>query len=161
MPFTIRTAHETERPAADRVARVAFSEYEAAFPEWIPALRERDLMTQLALEGELVVAERGGMIVGTVGYVPPGRSPRDIFEPEWSVVRMMAVDPAHRGKGIARALVAECARRARRDRANALALYTSPAMAAAVALYQGLGFKRLFAIAPVMGMPAEVYVLAL
>ena len=118
-------------------------------------------MAKLALDGELLVADEGGTIVGTVGYLPPGRSRDDVFQSDWAVVRMMAVDPAHRGRGIARVLVDECAHRARRDGALALALYTSPAMKTAVELYRRVGFQYRFAIPPVIGMPAEVYTLDL
>jgi ribosomal protein S18 acetylase RimI-like enzyme len=161
MSITIRRASEAEREAADRVARVAFAEYEAKYPDWIPVLRDTRPMTQLALDGELLVAEIHGAIVGTVAYLAPGRSRDDVFHADWAVLRMMAVDPAHRGHGVARALVEECARLARRDRASALALYTSPAMKAAVELYRRAGFRHQSAIAPVMGMPCEVYALQL
>ena len=161
MSFAIRTARESEREAADRIARTAFAEYEAAFPDWIPLLRTGHPMANLALDGELLVADEDGVIVGTVGYLPPGRSRDDVFQPDWAVLRMMAVHPAHRGRGIARALVDECAHRARRDGAHALALYTSPAMKTAVELYRRVGFQYRFAIPPVIGMPAEVYTLDL
>ncbi len=157
----VRTALPPEHEAADRIARVAFAEYEAAFPDWVPLLEHGRPMARLAAEGELLVAERAGTIVGTVGYLPPGRSKEAVFRAEWAVLRMMAVDPAHRGHGIARALAEECARRARRDGAASLALYTSPAMKTAVELYLRMGFQRRCDIPPVIGMPAVLYELPL
>jgi ribosomal protein S18 acetylase RimI-like enzyme len=47
-----------------------------------------------------------------------------------------------RGRGVGRALVAECVRRARAMGAAALGLHTSASMTAAIALYEGLGFVR-------------------
>jgi len=161
MPTKIRTALHSDHEAADGIARVAFGEYEAEFPDWIPLLREGRPMARLAAEGELLVAESDGVIVGAVGYLPPGRSKDAVFRPDWAVLRMMAVHPAHRGHGIARALAEECAQRARRDGAASLALYTSPAMKTAVALYVRMGFQRRNEIAPVIGMPAVVYELPL
>jgi ribosomal protein S18 acetylase RimI-like enzyme len=161
MPFAIRTAALHDHHDADRVARIAFSEYVPRYPDWIPILREGRPMAKLAAEGELIVAEMNGSIVGTVGYMPPGRSRDECFKREWSVLRMMAVDPAHRGHGIARALVDECVRRARRDGARALALYTSPAMETAVAMYVKAGFRHLGPLPPVIGMPADLYMLPL
>jgi GNAT superfamily N-acetyltransferase len=161
MPITIRTALHSEHEAADRVARIAFREYEAEFPDWIPLLRDGRPMARLAAEGELLVADGDGAIVGAVGYLPPGRSKEAVFRPEWAVLRMMAVDPAHRGHGIARALATECARRARRDNAASLALYTSPAMKTAVELYLRMGFRQRNAIGHVIGMPAVVFELPL
>ena len=70
-----------------------------------------------------------------------------------------AVDPAHRGHGISRALADECARRARRDGAKALALFTSPAMKIAIAMYRRMGFEYVRDIPAVYGMAAELYVL--
>ena len=155
--FLIRTARATDHDAAERVARLAFAEYEAEYPDWIPVLRDGRPMSKIAEEGELLVAEKDGAIVGCVGYIPPGRSRNAVFAKDWAALRFMAVDPAHRGSGISRALAEECARRARRDGAAALALFTSPAMKIAAAMYQRIGFKFLRRIAPVYGMTAELY----
>jgi ribosomal protein S18 acetylase RimI-like enzyme len=153
----IRTARKSDHDAADRVARLAFAEYERDYPEWVPVLLEGRPMSKIAAEGELVVAEMEGAIVGCVGYIPPGRSRNAVFAKEWAALRFMAVDPAHRGRGISRALAEECAARARRDGAPVLALFTSPAMTIAIAMYQRMGFKLVRRIDPVYGMPAELY----
>jgi ribosomal protein S18 acetylase RimI-like enzyme len=162
MSIAIRTAREPDLPAANRIARLAFAEYEAAYPEWTPVLRDTLPMTELAAEAEVLLAEWDGEFAGTVGYVPPGRAPRyDFFPPEWALLRMMAVDPAHRGKGIAQALLDECVRLARQDNAHVLGLFTTPTMKAAVSLYRRAGFRYEFAIGPMRGAPCDVYVLPL
>ena len=159
MSLIVRSASRADHEAADRVARAAFREYEAEYPDWIPVLRDGRPMSRIAAEGELLVAEKDGAIAGCVGYIPPGRSRNPVFEPQWAALRFMAVDPAHRGFGISRALAEECARRARRDGAAALALFTSPAMRIAVAMYQRMGFRFQRRIDPVYGMIADLYVL--
>lgn len=159
MSVTIRTATGGDLEAADRVARAAFREYESDYPDWVPVLRDGRPMARIAEEGVLLVAENDGAIVGCVGYIPPGRSSNPVFQPEWAALRFMAVDPAHRGLGISRALAEECARRARSDGATALALFTSPAMKIAVAMYQRMGFRFQRRIDPVYGMVADLYVL--
>ena len=159
MPFPIRTAHESEREAADRVAARSFAEYEREYPDWSPVLHGGNPMAAIAGEGELLVAEKDGAIVGCVGYIPPGRSRNPVFGKDWAALRFMAVDPAHRGEGISRALADECVRRARRDGAKALALFTSPAMKVAIAMYRRMGFEFQREIAPVYGMAAELYLL--
>ena len=159
MAFTIRTARDSEREAADQVAERSFAEYEHEYPDWQPVLHGGTPMAKIAEEGELVVAEMNGAIVGCVGYIPPGRSRNPVFEKDWAALRFMAVDPAHRGHGISRALADECRRRAERDRAKALALFTSPAMKIAIAMYRRMGFEFQREIAPVYGMAAELYVL--
>ena len=117
-------------------------------------------MSRIADEGELLVAETGGRIVGCVGYIPPGRSRSAVFEKDWAALRFMAVDPQARGQGISRSLAEECARRAKRDGAAHLALFTSPAMAIAIAMYKRMGFRFVRRIDPVYGMQAELYLLS-
>jgi ribosomal protein S18 acetylase RimI-like enzyme len=159
MSFTIRTARDSELGEADRVAGRSFAEYEAEYPEWGPVVRGGHPMTKLAEEGEILVAEIDGAVAGCVCYVPPGRSRHPAFDADWAALRVMAVDPAHRGHGVSRALAEECARRAKRDGAKALALFTSPAMKIAIALYKRMGFQFQREIAPVHGMAAELYLL--
>ena len=160
MPFTIRTAEKGEHAIADRIAQRSFAEYERAYPEWGPVLHGGAPMTNIASEGgEILVAEVGEQFAGCVGYMPPGRSIHPVFQEDWAALRFMAVDPAHRGQGISHALAEECARRAKRDGAKALALFTSPAMTIAIAMYRRMGFEFQREIAPVHGMAAELYLL--
>jgi len=161
MAVSVRTARESEFDAAERVARLAFAEYEAEYPDWIPVLRDGRPMSKIAEEGSLLVADKDGVIVGCVGYIPPGRSRNPVFRKDWAALRFMAVDPAARGLGASRALAEECALRARRDGATALALFTSPAMKIAVAMYRRMGFEFQRRIDPVYGMAAELYLLPL
>lgn len=56
------------------------------------------------------------------------------------MIRVLAIAPAARGHGIARALTDECLRRARSDGAPAVGLRTAEAMTAARALYESVGF---------------------
>ena len=92
-----------------------------------------------------IVAEQDRAIVGTpscsdpTGIVLPGagpaRPPRS-----WPEVRLLAVAPAARGRGVGAGLMQECVRRARGWGAPALELPTTPMMGAAVRLYARLGF---------------------
>ena len=54
----------------------------------------------------------------------------------------MAVDPGQRGRGTARALMRDCASRARAAGARELVLQTGGFMTAAIGLYESLGFRR-------------------
>ena len=157
----IRTADAIDLQALDDVVRRAYAEYEDDFPDWTPALRGTGLMTQLARDAEILAATLDDTVSGGVGYVAPGRARAPCFPAEWAVLRLMAVDPACRGRGVAGALVQECARRAREDRAPVLGLYTSPAMKIAVAMYRRAGFQYRETLAPVMGMPCHLYALTL
>jgi ribosomal protein S18 acetylase RimI-like enzyme len=57
-------------------------------------------------------------------------------------MRMLAVAPAAQGRGVGRALVAECIARTRAGGRTGIALYTRPFMTAAHRLYESLGFRR-------------------
>jgi GNAT superfamily N-acetyltransferase len=61
---------------------------------------------------------------------------------DYPEVRLLAVVPAARGKGVGAALIDECARRARRAGATTLGLHTMDMMRAAVRMYERMGFVR-------------------
>lgn len=89
----------------------------------------------------LVVAE-DGRLVGAVHYYPPGTSDVKYFPVEWASLRVLAVAPAYRGKGLGRLLTDECIRRARRDSAAMLGLHTSELMTVAIQMYERMGFRQ-------------------
>jgi ribosomal protein S18 acetylase RimI-like enzyme len=161
MGLLVHPADAVQLALADAIACRAYAEYEKDFPDWVPHLRRGLPMTDLAREARILVAEIDGAVAGAVGYVAPHRDRHAVFPRDWAVLRFMAVDPGHRRKGVARALVEECTRLARSDRAEVLGLFTSPAMTTAFALYLRMGFVRERPMAPVMGMPAEVLALRL
>lgn len=81
-------------------------------------------------------------IVGSVGYCPAGKGDPEIFPPDWATILLLAVSPTHRGRGIARTLIATCIQCARDDGARVLGLFTSELMVAAQQLYESFGFQR-------------------
>jgi ribosomal protein S18 acetylase RimI-like enzyme len=89
--------------------------------------------------------------------VPPGRPKPSCFDVGWPIIRMLVVDPAHRGQGAGGALTEECINRARRDRSPVIALHTSPFMAVALSMYIRMGFELLRDGPPVFGAPTAVY----
>src|SRR4051812_47726283 len=46
-------------------------------------------------------------IVG-VAYIVPSGNPTEIFQADWSYIRMVAVNPAYRGQGISKTLATMC-----------------------------------------------------
>ena len=60
----------------------------------------------------------------------------------WPEVRLLAVAPAGRGRGVGEGLMRECVRRARARGAPILALHTTDMMRTAMRLYGRLGFVR-------------------
>ena len=100
-------------------------------------------------------------IVGSVGYCPAGKSDLAIFPTEWAAVLLLAVAPAHRGRGIARTLVSACIQCARDDAAQAIGLFTSEVMTAAQQLYESMGFRRDGELPPKYGLRYRRYKLPL
>ena len=91
---------------------------------------------------EVLVAEHGGRIVGSVTLLPDAADDGHPWPPGGAVLRLLAVDPAARGSGVGTALTAACAARAREHGARYLALHTAPVMEAATRLYERHGFRR-------------------
>ena len=98
-----------------------------------------------------IVAEEGGTMVGSVVLIPAGtvfHGPNDEeFTTQWPEVRLLAVPPSSRGKGIGSILLGECIRRARESGSNAITLHTPDMMHVAMQLYDRRGFVRMPEIA--------------
>ncbi|MFD8416659.1 GNAT family N-acetyltransferase [Streptomyces sp. NPDC059650] len=93
--------------------------------------------------GEVLVAVRGGEVLGGVTFAPPGSPLADVAGPHEAEFRMLAVAPEARGAGVGEALVRACIGRARAlDGVTALTLSTQPAMRGAQRIYARLGFVR-------------------
>ena len=111
-----------------------------AFEEY--RVDQRDVRSRLA-DSQLIVAEEDGRIVGTVTFYPPGSDKKGENWPlEWAAIRLLAVHPEARGKGIGRLLTDECLRRARSLGAPVVGLHTAHIMAVAQAMYERMGFTR-------------------
>lgn len=147
----IRRATPEDIEPARAVLRAAYVEYEDAFPagNWAPYLADILDLEGRAEASELIVAEADGAIAGCVSYFPPGAKasyPSDSFSehwpPQWAAFRLLAVDPAKRGRGVGRLLTLECIDDARAAGAPALGLHTTAPMRIARAMYERMGFER-------------------
>lgn len=143
----IRDARDSDHDALRDVTLSAYQEYAAPMsPHWEDY--RGNILTTLAdvKPAEQIVAEQDGTIVGTVLLYPAGT----IFHlpdgtsvgTDLPEVRLLAVVPKVRGRGVGAALMQECMRRARRSGAAALTLHTTDMMQAAVRMYEHLGFIR-------------------
>jgi GNAT superfamily N-acetyltransferase len=94
---------------------------------------------------EQIVAELEGTIIGSIVLFPANTLAYKGYmdELEYPEIRMLAVIPEARGKGVATALVHECIRRAKVKGYQSIGLHTADYMESAVRLYERLGFKRL------------------
>lgn len=163
-PLTVRGAGPGDRDAIQAVTLAAYLEYAAAIPAQWEGYRHNILATLgAASPGTQIVALDHDRMVGAVLLYPAGTS---IENPggtavtlTWPEVRLLAVAPAARGRGVGAALMSECIHRARSAGATALTLHTTDLMQAAMRLYERLGFERAPALdlEPAPGIIAKGY----
>jgi GNAT superfamily N-acetyltransferase len=165
----IRDARPSDRGAILAATLAAYEQYAAALAPPLWAMYRQSIQATLAdvRPAAQIVAEEGGALVGTVLLYPagavmanPGGTPVPL---EWPEVRLLAVPPAARGKGVARRLMEECIRRARAAGAPALTLHTADIMSVAMRLYERMGFARAVELdfSPAPGIVAKGYKLPL
>ncbi|HSK90361.1 MAG TPA: GNAT family N-acetyltransferase [Euzebyales bacterium] len=92
---------------------------------------------------EVLVAVDGDRLLGGVTYVGrAGTAYAEFTDADAAGIRMLAVDPGARGRGIGAALVRACVTRARASGRGRIVLHTTPAMTSAQGMYRRLGFVR-------------------
>ena len=142
----VRDARADERAAVRALTLAAYAEHAHVMAPAAWAALDGAVRAALDADGaaERIVAEHDGALVGSVHLYPPATDAYGALADHapWPELRLLAVAPAARGLGVGGALVAECARRARRMGAAALGLHTSRSMGAAMRLYARLGFVR-------------------
>ena len=146
--LVIREARPDEREAIIVLTLVAYGEYAAHMPEpYWEAYRANIVatLTDVAPAAQLV-ARSGDAIVGTVLLYPPhgftAPSGEALLTVATPTVRLLAVAPAARGRGVGSQLMAECVRRALELGSTALTLHTTGMMQAARRMYGRMGFVR-------------------
>lgn len=95
-------------------------------------------------------------IIG-VAYIIPSGNPTNLFQSDWSYIRMVAVNPKYQGNGIAKNLTSMCIDFAKRNGEKIIALHTSEFMNAARHIYESLGFRKLKEIPPLFGKKYWLY----
>lgn len=90
----------------------------------------------------LVAADGDGTVLGAVTFCRPPSPYAEVAEPGEAEFRMLAVDPATRGRGVGAALVQACLDLARQHGDETLVLSSLPSMHTAHRLYERLGFVR-------------------
>jgi ribosomal protein S18 acetylase RimI-like enzyme len=143
--ISLRDARGDEFDDVARVMADAYAQYIPPNPTgMLLAYRDdvRDVRSRLG-ESTLIVAEDRGELVGAVTYYPDASAESAGGWPAgWAALRLLAVHPTARGRGIGRLLTEECIRRARAAGCPAIALHTTELMAVARAMYERMGFAR-------------------
>jgi len=160
----VREARAGDRGAIEAVTLAAYQEYAPQMPQHWELYRQNIVGTLAKIEPEhQLVAEQAGRIVGAVLLYPAGTSltsPRGetitLALPE---VRLLAVSPEGRGRGVGEALMRECLRLAQESGAPGITLHTTEMMQAAMRLYERMGFVRVpeLDLRPLPGVVAKGY----
>ena len=142
--LVVRDATPADYPAIRDVVTAAYRQYADLVPPdifsaYLAGLLDLDTH---ARHGRLLVAEADQWICA-FGAFYQDASVKGIGMPAgWASGRALAVHPATRGNGAARALMAAGERLAREAGAPVLAFHTVSFMTGAIALYERLGYDR-------------------
>jgi ribosomal protein S18 acetylase RimI-like enzyme len=140
----IREAGAGELETAEALVKGAYREYRELVPaagwqHWMESI------TQALHEGAglLLMAEVEGVMQGVVQFFPDARRSRQGHWPAGAAtIRLLAVRPEARGRGLGLRLTEECLHRARELKIPTIYLYTGRFMRAAIHIYEKLGFVR-------------------
>lgn len=124
----LRPATPADAPRLADIVQAAYGHYVERLGRPRPML---DDYAEVIRRDQVVVAERGGAVVGLV-VLQVGD--------EGFVVDNVAVDPAHKGSGVGRALLERAEAEARRAGFDSVALYTHERMTENLALYERIGY---------------------
>ncbi len=141
--FEIRAARPGEYAAVGELTATAYLADGLVHTDYLTALRDassRGALGHLLVAVEVTTHE----LLGTASLFTASAGPRwaEGASEGDAVLRMLAVAPAARRRGVGRALTLACIRRARQMGLKRLLLSTAPAMQAAQSLYRELGFRR-------------------
>jgi len=140
----IRDARDEERRRILDLTISAYEEYASVIPAHWEGYRKAITSTLSDVKpAAQIIAELNGVPVGAVLLYPAGCSLNgssvSLTFPE---IRLLAVSPKERGRGVGGALMHECVGRARRSGAAGVTLHTSEFMRVGKAMYERMGFKR-------------------
>lgn len=140
----IHEVRESEYAAAGEATARAYVEFATrGWAYWEPYLARIADVAGRAQRSTVLVASVSGEIAGSATLELDGRMNPESTEPlapNEAHVRMLGVDPAYRGRGVARRLVVACIDVARAHGKRLLTLETTAAMKAAQQLYASMGF---------------------
>lgn len=140
----IRHAAPDEISEIEAVCVAAFSEYRGEMPLTVFESYIDDLhhLSDHWHEAEVLVAEVGGHIAGSVLFYADASTEGLGLPQGWSGFRKLAVHPRKRGRGLGRSLTQACIDSARRRHAPTIGIHTVSFMRAAWRIYERMGFRR-------------------
>jgi len=141
---SLRDADRGDHDAIRAVVRAAYGQYQPVlgdevYRRYLDDLLDIDLH---AGRGRLIVAELDGAIAASAAFYPDATRQGLGWPSGWASGRGLAVHPAARGRGVARAMLTTFEQLARQAGAAAFGFHTGEFMTSAVALYQRMGYER-------------------
>ena len=163
----VRSAVPADHGAIRAVVIAAYGQYAEQIPPDIFSAYLANLLDLKAhaSHGPLFVAEADEQVCGYAAFYPDASVQGVGWPPGWASGRALAVHPAARGLGVARALIATGERLAQDGGSPVLAFHTHSYMTGAIALYEGLGYRRVpgfdFDVAARFGRPGAAPITAM
>jgi len=159
--FIYREGSPSEKQALQQLGVLSYNQFSKilAPEDWMTMhgfLHSDKMWDQLANNSKIFVCEHEKKLIG-MAYLVPSGNPTRIYPADWSYVRMVGVDPAYRGKGIARRLTQMCVDYSRQSNETIVGLHTSEKMDDARHIYESIGFKPFREIDPIYGMRYFLY----
>jgi GNAT superfamily N-acetyltransferase len=142
--LVVRDAAPADHPAIRDVVIAAYRQYADLIAPDIFSAYLADLLDldTHARQGRLLVVEADQWVCAFGAWYPDASDLGVGLQPGWASGRALAVHPAARGNGAARALMAAGERLTCEAGAPGLAFYTVSFMTGAIALYERLGYRR-------------------
>lgn len=145
MRVTVRAAEPADLERVGELTALAYiadgliSPDHAYVAELQDAVRRHDHATVLVAAEQVPDGER---VIGTITIATPDSPYAEVAAPDELELRMLAVDPGARRRGIGELLMREAIERGLGWGAQRVVLSTMPAMAAAQRMYERLGLRR-------------------
>lgn len=155
--FIVRPYLKKDKEIINSVAIEAFAQFKEHYNDWKLIKSVVGNMASLETTSDLIVAEVNNEVVGAVALVHPGKDNNKNIDPSWASIRMLAVSPKHRSKGIGKQLALECLKIAKKRGYKEVALFTSPIMKVALPMYLRMGFDKVKGIEPISGVEYALY----
>ena len=145
--FTYREGDTNDLDQLKKLGVISYSQFEGVLTEdhWNRLhsfLLSENLYSELLGISKCFVCENNQGIIGMTFLIPQG-NPTEIFQSDWSYIRMVGVNPNFKGNGIGKRLTQMCIDYAKGQNENVVALHTSEFMDAARHIYESLGFKQI------------------
>jgi ribosomal protein S18 acetylase RimI-like enzyme len=139
----LRDARPAEYADIARLLRDVYGGEDLVRPGYLPALEDTGARAEdPATDVVVAVDPDTAALLGTATVVLPGTLWTSATREGEASLRMLAVHPSARGRGVGAALVGECVARTRLAGITAIGLHTTDAMRGAHRLYARCGFTR-------------------